>query len=273
MGKGMETSDHVLQLIELGFGYPETVVYRGLNLQISKGTITVLMGPSGCGKSTLLRLMTGQLQAQTGTVLFDGVPLSGLPRKELYRLRRRVGMMFQDTALLSDLNVFENVAFPIRENTQLSESLVRNLVLMKLQMVGLRGAAHLMPDMLSGGMARRVGLARALALDPHVVFYDEPFTGLDPIAKGVIAKLIKELNSVFEATSIVVTQDMNEGLAIADQVVIFSEGRIVEYGTPEKVLRSKQLEARQFLDADPIGSVPFHYPAPDYYEELVGFHR
>ena len=273
MGKDMETSDHVLQLIELGFGYPETAVYKGLNLRISKGKITALMGPSGCGKSTLLGLMTGQLQAQTGTVLFDGVPLSGLSRKALYRLRRRVGMMFQDTALLSDLNVFENVAFPIRENTQLSEPLVRNLVLMKLQMVGLRGAANMMPDMLSGGMARRVGLARALALDPQVVFYDEPFTGLDPIAKGVIAKLIKELNSVFEATSIVVTQDMNEGLAIADQVAIFSEGRIVEYGTPEQVVRSKQLEARQFLDADPIGSVPFHYPAPDYYEELVGFHR
>lgn len=273
MGKDMEKPEHVLQLIDLSFGYLKTNVYTDLNLQIAKGKITVIMGPSGCGKSTLLGLMTGQLQPETGTVLFEGVSLSGLPRKALYRARRRMGMVFQNTALLSDLNVFENIAFPIRENTKLPDTLVRKLVLMKLQMVGLRGSAGLMPAMLSGGMARRVGLARALALDPDVVFYDEPFTGLDPISKGIIVQLIRELNSLLGATSVVVTQDMNEGLAIADQVVIFSSGRVVAYGTPEEVSRSRQPEARQFLDAKADGPIPFHYPAPDYHEQLVGFRR
>ena len=273
MDKNMETPGHLLQLVELGFGYPDRNLYGNLNLQITRGKITAIMGPSGCGKSTLLELMTGQLQPKTGTVLFEGVSLSRLPQSAQYIVRRRMGMMFQNNALFGDLNVFENVAFPIRENTGLSNSLVRNLVLMKLQMVGLRGAAQLMPSMLSGGMARRVALARALALDPDMIFYDEPFTGLDPISKGVIGQLIKTLNGVLGATSVFVTQDVNEGLSIADEVIIFSQDGIVEHGSPEQVVRSTQPEARQFLDAKPDGPVPFHYPAPDYKSQLIGFRR
>jgi phospholipid/cholesterol/gamma-HCH transport system ATP-binding protein len=184
-----------------------------------------------------------------------------------------MGMMFQNSALLSDFDVFENVAFPVRENTRLPEPLVRNLVLMKLHMVGLRGAARVMPAALSGGMARRVALARALALDPDLVMYDEPFTGLDPISKGVVAQLIRELNDVLNLTSVVVTQDVIEGLAIADHVIVFAGGQIVEEGAPKKVAASTQPQVRQFLDAKPDGPVPFHYPASDYQDDLFGIHR
>ena len=260
----------LVDVAHLDFRYPERALYHDLSLRISRGKVTVIMGPSGCGKSTLLGLMAGRLRPQAGNVCFEGVALSDLPRKALYRLRRRMGMMFQNSALLSDLDVFENVAFPIRENTGLSESLVRNLVLLKLHMVGLRGAARLLPAALSGGMARRVALARALALDPDLVMYDEPFTGLDPISKGIITQLIRDLNDALGVTSVVVTQDVREGLSIADHVIVFTEGQIAEEGSAQEVAASTQPQVRQFLDAKPDGPVPFHYPAPDYEDDLLG---
>jgi phospholipid/cholesterol/gamma-HCH transport system ATP-binding protein len=217
--------------------------------------------------------MGGRLRPQAGEACFEGVALSDLPRKELYQLRRRMGMMFQNSALLSGLDVFENVAFPIRENTELPEPLVRNLVLLKLHMVGLRGAARLLPEALSGGMARRVALARALALDPDLVMYDEPFTGLDPISKGVIMQLIRELNDALGMTSVVVTQDVIEGLSIADHVIVFAEGQIAEEGNAQQVAESTHPEVRQFLDGKPDGPVSFHYPAPDYQDDLLGKHQ
>ena len=270
MAQHLDPPAPLVDVAHLDFRYPERALYHDLSLRISRGKVTVIMGPSGCGKSTLLGLMAGRLRPQAGNVCFEGVALSDLPRKALYRLRRRMGMMFQNSALLSDLDVFENVAFPIRENTGLSESLVRNLVLLKLHMVGLRGAARLLPAALSGGMARRVALARALALDPDLVMYDEPFTGLDPISKGIIAQLIRELNDVLGVTSVVVTQDVREGLSIADHVIVFTEGQIAEEGSAQEVAASTQPQVRQFLDAKPDGPVPFHYPAPDYQDDLLG---
>jgi len=270
MAQHIDPAVPLVDVAHLDFQYPERALYRDLNLRISRGKVIVIMGPSGCGKSTLLSLMTGRLRPLAGSVCFEGVALSDLSRKALYRLRRRMGMMFQNSALLSDLDVFENVAFPIRENTELPEPLVRNLVLLKLHMVGLRGAARLLPTALSGGMARRVALARALALDPDLVMYDEPFTGLDPISKGVIAQLIRELNDVLGVTSVVVTQDVREGLSIADHVIVFAEGQIVEEGSAQQVAASTQPQVRQFLDAKPDGPVPFHYPAPDYQDDLFG---
>lgn len=273
MAQNIDAPTSLVTMAHLDFRYTEYALYHDLNLRISRSKVTVIMGPSGCGKSTLLGLMAGRLRPQAGSVCFDGVSVSDLPRKELYRLRRRMGMMFQNSALLSDFDVFENVAFPVRENTRLPEPLVRNLVLMKLHMVGLRGAARVMPAALSGGMARRVALARALALDPDLVMYDEPFTGLDPISKGVVAQLIRELNDVLNLTSVVVTQDVIEGLAIADHVIVFAGGQIVEEGAPKKVAASTQPQVRQFLDAKPDGPVPFHYPASDYQDDLFGIHR
>ena len=264
------SSPSLVEILDLEFGYPRRHLYRSLNLSVPRNEVTVIMGPSGCGKSTLLGLIGGQLQPQAGDIRFQGISIPGLGRGQLYQLRQQMGMMFQHNALLTDLDVFENVAFPIRENTTLPESLIRNLVILKLQMVGLRGAAHLDPAELSGGMARRVALARAIALDPELVMYDEPFTGLDPISKGVVAQLIRELNRALGISSIVVTQDVAEGLAIADQVFLFDEGHIAEQGTPEQVAGSTQPRVRQFLDALPDGPVPYHYPAPDYQEDLFG---
>tara|TARA_B100000029_G_scaffold358751_1_gene351571 strand:+ start:9587 stop:10396 length:810 start_codon:yes stop_codon:yes gene_type:complete len=269
----MDKSDILLNLVDVEFRYKDEIVYLQLNLQVLRDKITVIMGPSGCGKSTLLGLMTAQLEPVEGTVLFEGTSLAGLSRRDLYAIRRRTGMMFQNNALFSDLNVFENVAFPVRENSKMPDALIRNLVLIKLQMVGLRGAAHFMPEMLSGGMARRVALARSLALDPDLAFYDEPFTGLDPISKGIIARLIKDTNTVSGSTSVVITQDVNEGLAIADQVIILSKGQVVASGAPYDIVKSNNSEVRQFLNAEPDGPLPFHYPAPDYEGQLIGTHR
>ena len=269
----MEKSNVLFNLVGVKFGYKDEIVYFQLNLEVLRDKITVIMGPSGCGKSTLLGLMTAQLEPDVGTVFFDGDSLSRLSQRDLYSIRRRMGMMFQNNALLSDLTVFENVAFPVRENSKMTDSLIRNLVLMKLQMVGLRGAAHLMPEMLSGGMARRVALARSLALDPDLIFYDEPFTGLDPISKGIIVRLIKDTNTVSDSTSVVVTQDVSEGLTIADQVIILSKGQVVASGAPSDVVKSNNAEVRQFLNAEPDGPLPFHYPAPNYEEQLISTHR
>ena len=228
------------------------------------------MGPSGTGKTTLLRLIGGQLRPDAGTIVVDGEPVPELGIKALYQLRQRMGMMFQSGALLTDLNVFENVAFPIREHTKLPQALVRDLVLMKLQAVGLRGAAGLMPNELSGGMARRVAMARAIALDPMIVMYDEPFTGQDPISMGIVVKLIRELNDALGLTSIVVTHDVHETAAIADYIYLLSGGRVVDQGTPESLWKSASAWSQQFLNGKPDGPVAFHYPARDYREDLVG---
>lgn len=228
------------------------------------------MGPSGTGKTTLLRLLMGVLRPQRGTVCCFGQDVNRLSRAELFALRRRAGMLFQNGALLTDLNVFENVAFPLREHLRLPESLLRRLVLMKLQAVGLRGAAELMPASLSGGMARRVALARAIVMDPEVLIYDEPFVGLDPISMGVIVRLIQSLNAHLGITSIVVSHDVQEINAIAHQSYLLSEGRVAAAGSPEKLLGEASPIVTQFMQGLADGPVPFHYPAPDYAAQLLG---
>ena len=226
------------------------------------------MGPSGCGKSTLLNFIGGRLKPDSGDILVDGQSVPKLSQHSLYELRKRMGMMFQSSALLTDLTVFENVAFPLREHTDLPEVLIRNLVLMKLELVGLRGTRDLMPAQLSGGMARRVALARAISLDPMMVMYDEPFTGLDPISMGVIVKLIRELNDALGTTSIVVTHDVLEGCSIADYVYLLGKQGVIGFGTPAEMMASDSEEIRQFMDGLPDGPVPYHYPAANYVNDL-----
>jgi phospholipid/cholesterol/gamma-HCH transport system ATP-binding protein len=245
-------------------------VFRGLDIGIRRGEVTAIMGPSGTGKTTLLRLITGQVRADRGVVLVDGRDVGRMRRKELYALRRRMGMLFQNGALLTDLDVFENVAFPLRENTDLPERLIRNVVLTKLHAVGLRGAASLMPQQLSGGMARRVALARAIAMDPDILIYDEPFAGLDPISMGVVLRLIRQLNDALGLSSIVVTHDVQEISRIANTSYILSEGHLVAQGSPEALARNDSPIVRQFIDGQADGPVPFHYPAPEYHEQLLG---
>ena len=262
--------DAIVQTRGLVFRRGERVIFDGIDIAIERGSVTAIMGPSGTGKTTLLRLIGGQLRPDAGTIVVDGEPVPELGIKALYQLRQRMGMMFQSGALLTDLNVFENVAFPIREHTKLPQALVRDLVLMKLQAVGLRGAAGLMPNELSGGMARRVAMARAIALDPMIVMYDEPFTGQDPISMGIVVKLIRELNDALGLTSIVVTHDVHETAAIADYIYLLSGGRVVDQGTPESLWKSASAWSQQFLNGKPDGPVAFHYPARDYREDLVG---
>ena len=228
------------------------------------------MGPSGTGKTTLLRMITGQLKAQAGTVSVAGQDVASLSRRELFALRRRMGMLFQNSALLTDLNVYENVAFPIRENTRLPEALIRPVVLTKLNSVGLRGAAALNPAELSGGMARRVAMARAMVLDPELLLYDEPFAGLDPISMGVVCRLVRRNNDALGLTSIVVTHDVGEISMIADHCFVISEGRVIASGPPKELASSSSELVRQFMNGAPDGPVPFHYPAPDYAEQLLG---
>lgn len=228
------------------------------------------MGPSGTGKTTLLRMLTGQLRPQSGTVTVAGKQVAGLSRTELFKLRRRMGMLFQNSALLTDLNVFENIAFPLRENTSLPDSLIRQVVLMKLHSVGLRGAADLMPAELSGGMARRVAMARAMVLDPDLLLYDEPFSGLDPISLGVVLRLIRRNNDVLGLTSVVVSHDVAEIIHIADHCIVIAEGRVIAAGPPKDLAASSSELVRQFMTGAADGPVPFHYPATDYAEQLLG---
>jgi phospholipid/cholesterol/gamma-HCH transport system ATP-binding protein len=244
-------------------------IFSGVSLTAERGRITAIMGPSGTGKTTLLRLMMGAIRPQRGSLSVFGREVATLGRAELYAMRRRVGMLFQNGALLTDLDVFENVAFPVREHTRLPEPLLRRLVLMKLQAVGLRGAAAMMPAALSGGMARRVALARAIVMDPEVLVYDEPFVGLDPISMGVILRLIQALNRTLGITSIVVSHDVRELTAIAHQSYLLSEGRVVAAGTPAELAAADTPVVRQFMSGAADGPVPFHYPAGDYHAELL----
>lgn len=263
------TSENALvEVKNLTFKRGERLIYDNLNLRVEKGKITAIMGPSGIGKTTLLKLIGGQLQPEQGEILFDGEDLCKMSNAELYKVRQRMGMLFQSGALFTDISTFDNVAFPIREHTRLPEELIRQIVLMKLEAVGLRGAAHLMPSELSGGMARRAALARTIALDPDLIMYDEPFTGQDPISMGVIISLIKRLNEALNLTSIVVSHDVQEVLSIADYAYIIADKRIIAEGTPETLLQSQDPKVVQFIKGEEDGPVRFHYPAMDYAEEL-----
>ena len=253
--------DPLVELRDVTFGYGDRPILDGLSLAVPRGKVTALMGASGGGKTTVLRLIGGQQRAQAGAVLFDGQDVGRMSPQALYAMRRRMGMLFQFGALFTDLNVFDNVAFPLREHTRLSEALIRDIVLMKLDAVGLRGARDLMPSEISGGMSRRVALARAIALDPELVMYDEPFAGLDPISLGTAARLIRRLNDAMGLTSLVVSHDLDETFAIADHVVVLANGRIAAQGTPEEVRHSTDPLVHQFVHAEPEGPVHFHYPA------------
>ena len=258
----MPHPDAFVSFDALRFGYGGRPLLRDVTMHVPRGEVVALMGGSGSGKTTLLRLLGGQLRADAGTVRFDGVDVGTLGRDALYAMRRRMGMLFQFGALFTDLSVFDNVAFPLREHTTLPEPTIRDLVLMKLDAVGLRGAASLMPSQVSGGMARRVALARAIALDPPLLMYDEPFAGLDPISLGTIAHLIRALNDALGATSIVVTHDVPETFAIADRVYLLGDGRVVAAGTPAELRASADPYVVQFLHGSRDGPVQFHRPAP-----------
>ena len=264
------SEDSLVRIRDVRFGFGKRRIIDGVDIDIARGKITTIMGPSGTGKTTLLRLIGGQWRPQSGTIHVDGVDVHRARRNQLYELRKRMGMLFQSGALFTHLSVFDNVAFPLREHTRLSESLVRHLVLMKLEAVGLRGARGLMPAELSGGMARRVALARAIALDPMMIMYDEPFTGQDPITVGVIMQLIRLLNDSLGLTSIIVSHDVAEVSAISDQLYMISGGKVIEHGTPEALGNSGSEWVQQFLKGLPDGPVPFDYPAPDFKTDLLG---
>jgi len=266
----VERTDALVEIRDVRFVRGRKVILDGVDLDVVRGKITVIMGPNGVGKSTLLALIGGQLRPTAGRILVDGKDVHRLRHNQLYRLRKRMGMLFQGGALFTDLDVFENVAFPLREHTRLPEAMIRDLVLMKLQAVGLRGARNLMPSQLSGGMARRVALARAIALDPAMIMYDEPFTGLDPIAMGTIIQLLKLLNDALGLTSIIVSHDVRETFDIADQVYMLADGKVTAHGTPREVTSSESPWVRQFVQGLPDGPLPFHYPAPDYAGDLLG---
>ena len=252
----------LVELRHVHFGYGDRPILRDVTLSVPRGKVTALMGASGGGKTTVLRLIGGQQTAQSGEVLFDGKNVGNMDMGALYAARRRMGMLFQFGALFTDMSVFENVAFPLREHTDLSEELIRDIVLMKLNAVGLRGARDLMPSQISGGMARRVALARAIALDPELIMYDEPFAGLDPISLGTAAQLIRKLNDSMGLTTIIVSHDLEETFRLADHVIILGPGSIAAQGTPDEVRNSTDQLVHQFVNALPTGPVPFHYPGP-----------
>ncbi|HLO93061.1 MAG TPA: ABC transporter ATP-binding protein [Burkholderiaceae bacterium] len=267
----LQTTDQEVPLIELrdvSCGYAGRPILQGVNLQLRRGSVLALIGTSGGGKTTLLRAISRQITPLSGQALFDGQDMAPLDQAGLYAVRRRMGMLFQFGALFTDLSVFENVAFPLREHTRLSESMIRDLVLMKLNAVGLRGARHLMPSEISGGMARRVALARAIALDPDLVLYDEPFAGLDPISLGVTARLIRDLNDALGLTSVIVSHDLHETFAIADHVAMVANGRVVAQGTPDELRHSQDPLVQQFVGAQPDGPVRFHQPAVPVLEDF-----
>ena len=260
----------LVRVRDLHFRRGSKAIFQGLDMDVPRGGITTILGPSGTGKTTLLKMIGGQLKAERGSIEVDGLEVGKLRRRELYALRKRMGMLFQSGALLTDLSVFDNVAFPLREHTDLPESLIRHLVLMRLHAVGLRGARDLQPAELSGGMARRAALARALVFDPMMIMYDEPFTGQDPISMGVLLELIRTVNTALGLTSLIVSHDLEEALSISDYVVVISEGKVVEAGTPEALRGSESAWVQQFLNGRPDGPVPFQLSAPDYAEDLLG---
>lgn len=265
-----DSADTLVRLQDVRFAYGEREILSGIDFSVRRGQVVAIMGGSGCGKTTLLRLIGGQLRASGGTVSVAGQDLAGLKTDEMYALRRRMGMLFQFGALFTDMSVFDNVAFPLREHTDLPPALVHDLVMMKLNAVGLRGAAKLKPAELSGGMARRVALARAIALDPTLIMYDEPFAGLDPISLGVIGQLIRKLNDALGASTIMVTHDIVESLQIVDYIYFISAGRIVAQGTPDEIRASRDPFVHQFIHAEADGPVPFHYPAEPLADTLIG---
>ncbi|MBS0442646.1 ABC transporter ATP-binding protein [Piscinibacter sp.] len=262
--------DTLIEIDHVTFGYDASrTILNDISLRFQRGKVTSILGSSGCGKTTLLRLIGGVHAANSGTVTFDGEVVDSRNRDQLYRLRRRMGVLFQFGALFTDLSVFDNVAFPLREQTDLTEAMIRDIVLMKLNAVGLRGAAHLRISEVSGGMARRIALARAIALDPELIMYDEPFAGLDLISMGVAARLIRTLNDVTGSTSLVISHDVPECMAISDYVVLLANGgRIVAQGTPAELMGSSDAEVRQFVRGEPDGPVKFHYPAPTIAEDF-----
>nr|WP_315262190.1 ABC transporter ATP-binding protein [uncultured Limnohabitans sp.] len=260
--------DALVELRDVRFGYGERLILDGITLTVPRGKVTALMGASGGGKTTVLRLIGGQYRAQSGSLTFDGQEVASLNPTDLYAVRRRMGMLFQFGALFTDLSVFDNVAFPLREHTDLSEPMIRDIVLMKLEAVGLRGARDLMPSEVSGGMARRVALARAMALDPELIMYDEPFAGLDPISLGTAARLIRQLNDTLGLTSVIVSHDLDETFHIADQVIVLANGKIAAQGTPDEVRHSNDPLVKQFVTAAPDGPVRFHYPGPSVAQDF-----
>ena len=262
--------ENLVEIRGIDYAIGERAIFEDLSLTVPRGRITAIMGPSGCGKTTLLRIIGGSLKPDRGQVLVDGHDVSRLPRAELFSIRRRMGVLFQSAALFTDLNVFENVAFPLRVHTKLPEDTIRDLVLMKLNAVGLRGARELMPNELSAGMGRRVALARAIALDPDLIMYDEPFAGQDPIAMGVLLSLIRNLNAALGTTSLVVSHDIHETAGIADRIYVLSGGGVIGAGAAEVLKDHPEPEVRQFINGTPDGPVPFHYPAPGYRQDLLG---
>ncbi len=268
--RGQGSRDQNIAIIrDLDYSRGHRKIFDGLNLDVPRGRVTAIMGPSGTGKTTLLRLMTGQILPDHGSIMLEGSDVCRMGRNELYDTRKRIGMLFQNGALLTDISVYENVAFPLREHTRLPERLIRHIVLTKLHAVGLRGAAELMPAELSGGMARRVALARAIAMDPDLILYDEPFVGLDPISMGVIVRLIRRMNDALGLTSVVVTHDVEEVSSIADRTYLLSDGKVVASGSPEDLQENCSAVVMQFMNGMADGPVPFHYPAPNYSEQLL----
>lgn len=259
----MSVVDAYITVQDVSFFRGGRAIYENVSLTIPRGKITAVMGPSGTGKTTLLRLIAAQLAPNSGSILVDGQNVHALSRSELYKVRKKMGMLFQSGALFSDMSVAENIAFPMEEHTKLDAKTIADIVAKKLHSVGLRGAASLMPSELSGGMARRVALARAIALDPELVMYDEPFTGQDPISKGVLVKLIRQLNDSANMTSVLVSHDVEESLSIADHVCILAGGRVIAEGSADEIRASNDPEVKQFLNGEPDGPVPFHYPEED----------
>ena len=265
-----DKSEHLIEIRDLCYSRGHREIFNGLNIQIPRGKVTAIMGPSGTGKTTLLRLITRQLVPDSGTILVEGIDLSTLNQKALYRLRRRFGMLFQNGALLTDISVFENVAFPLREHTRLPNRLIRHIVLTKLHAVGLRGAADMMPTQLSGGMARRVALARAMVMDPDILIYDEPFVGLDPISLGVIVRLVRKMNDALGISSILVSHDVQEIATVADCSYLISHGKVAAFGSPDELHNTSSELVRQFMHGMADGPVAFHFSAPNYAEQLLG---
>ncbi len=265
-----DASDKLIEIHDLWYSRGQRPIFKGLDITIMRGEVTAIMGPSGTGKTTLLRLITRQLVPHRGTILVDGIDIATLNQRELYNLRRRFGMLFQNGALLTDFSVFENVAFPLREHTKLPNRLIRHIVLTKLHAVGLRGAADMMPSQLSGGMARRVALARAMVMDPDILIYDEPFVGLDPISMGVIVRLVRKMNDALGISSIIVSHDVQEISTVSDRTYLLSDGKVAASGRPDELHNTSSELVRQFMHGMADGPVAFHFSAPDYAEQLLG---